>query len=132
MAGQISPDSRWMAYASNESGTDEIYIQSFPGPGGKWQVSSGGGAAPRWRGDGRELFYFSPVNKLMAVSVSAGTSLVAGTPTPLFECRLKGSGQQVSYDASADGQRFLINRSISDEISPPMTLVENWVTALKR
>ena len=83
----LSPDGRWLAYVSDESGRYEVYVQSFPGGGGKRQVSTGGGIGPRWRGDGKELFYHAPDGKLMAVPVKSGASFEAGAPVALFEFR---------------------------------------------
>jgi serine/threonine protein kinase/Tol biopolymer transport system component len=83
--GQFSPDGKWVAYASNETGKWEIYVTSFPEPRGKWQVSTGGGGQPRWRSDGKELFYVSSDDKLMAVPVTAGANFDSGTPVALFQ-----------------------------------------------
>src|SRR5205807_8742277 len=83
--GQFSPDGKWVAYASNETGKWEIYVTSFPEPRGKWQVSVGGGEQPRWRGDGRELFYLSSDSKMMAVPVTTGANFDASTPVALFQ-----------------------------------------------
>ena len=83
--GDFSPDGRWVAYESNESGRYEIYVQPFPGPGGKWQVSTNGGTAPVWRRDGKELFYVAPDRKLMAVPVKTGAVFEPETAAPLFE-----------------------------------------------
>jgi Tol biopolymer transport system component len=108
---QFSPDGRWMAYASTETGSMEIYVSPFPSANGKWQVSSGGGEEPRWRQDGKELFYLSADGKMMAVAVTAGVSFEAGSPVALFQTRRRqeiGSQDVFSYDVSGDGQRFLI------------------------
>jgi Tol biopolymer transport system component len=85
--GQISPDGKWVAYASDESGTWEIYVTSFPGAAGKWQVSRGGGTEPRWQGDGKEIFYIAPSGMLMAVPVNGESIFATGTPAPLFQIR---------------------------------------------
>ena len=130
--GQFSPDGRWVAYRSNESGRFEVYVQPFPGPGGKSQVSTNGGTQPRWRRDGRELFYIAPDRTLMAVSIAVspdGKDIKAGTPTALFPTRIAGgplpgtNNQQ--YVVSPDGRRFLINVA-PDEGSTPITVVLNW------
>ena len=83
--GQFSPDGRWVAYASNESGKWEIDVAPFPGPGGNWKVSTAGGSEPRWRRDGKELFYLAPDGKMMAVDVKAGSTFEAGVARPLFQ-----------------------------------------------
>lgn len=93
--GQLSPDGRWMAYVSNESGRDEVYVQSFPTPGGKRRVSTGGGVQPRWRADGEELFYLASDQNLMAVPVRGETTLEMGAPAALFEARIDLSGTQM-------------------------------------
>jgi Tol biopolymer transport system component len=132
---QISPDSRWLAYVSNESGRDEVYVQRFPDGGGKRQVSPAGGAAPRWRPDGTELFYIAPDSYLMAVDVRGTASLELGSPTQLFRrtTYLDASNASVGgvLDVSADGQRFLINVR-ADELTAPIMIVGNWPAALRR
>ena len=91
--GQFSPDSHWVAYQSNESGREEIYVRPFPGPGGQWQVSTEGGIWVRWRPDGKELYYIAPDNKLMAVPITTqGATLEPGTPAALFQTRIVGGG----------------------------------------
>ncbi len=129
-SGAFSPDGRWIAYFSNESGRFEIYVQPFPGPGGRWQVSNAGGETPRWRPDGRELYYFAPGGRLMAVDVKTGDSFEAGTPRFLFKAQIKRlPGAQ--YDVSADGQRFLVNLSEEDP-SLPVTVVLDWPSGADR
>jgi Tol biopolymer transport system component len=134
---QFSPDGRWMAYTSNESGSYQIYVQSFPVGRGKWQVSTAGGGQPRWRRDGKELFYLTEDGKLMAVSVKAGATFEAGTPALLFQTKTYGMaiispafGQQ--YDVTPDGQRFLINEDLSELTAAPITVVLNWTAGLKK
>lgn len=133
---RISPDGRWVAYTSNESGRDEIYIQSFPKPGRKRLVSTDGGAMPRWRDDGRELFYAAANQYMNVVSVSGGESLILGVPAQLFRTRLVVGGSEATglptmYDVSPDGQRFLI-RYEPEQAGPPITVVMNWLGALKK
>ncbi len=133
--GQFSPDGRWVAYASNESGKWETFVAPFPGPGGNWKVSSAGGSEPRWRRDAKELFYLAPDGKLMAVEVKAGQTFEAGAATPLFQTRRRvpvSSTDLFSYDVSADGQRFLVNTDVGELTSSPLTVVLNWTAELKR
>ena len=126
--GQISPDGKWVAYASDESGAWEIYVTSFPGAVGKWQVSRGGGTEPRWRGDGKELFYIAPSGMLTAVPVDAQSVFATGTPAPLFQIRGRApisSTDIFSYDVTKDGKRFLVNRYVKPEHVPPLTILLN-------
>ena len=129
--GQFSPDGRWVTYQSNESGRNEVYVTPFPGPGGKWQISTAGGAVARWRHDGTEIFYLAPDGKLMAAAVNGkGSSFEVGAVKPLFETRtLTGSG---GYDVSADGQRFLVNTAPEQAAAAPITVVVNWTAGLKK
>jgi Tol biopolymer transport system component len=130
--GQISPDGRWAAYNSNESGRNEIYVAPFPGPGGKWQISNAGGGYPRWRHDGLEIFYLTPDNRLMAASVNGkGAGFEVGAIKPLFATRIATRGSY-QYDVSADGQRFLINTSPEQATSSPITVVLNWTAGSKK
>ncbi|HSS45491.1 MAG TPA: hypothetical protein VLO07_09135, partial [Thermoanaerobaculia bacterium] len=129
--GVFSPDGRWIAYASNESGRFEVYVQPFPGPGGKWQISTAGGTAPAWRRDGKELFYLAPDRKLMTVSVKIGATFETEVPKPLFETHIRNDPDR-HYDVSADGQRFLVNTPLGEETSPPITLVQNWTALLRK
>ncbi len=129
--GQFSPDGRWIAYESDESRRREIYVAPFPGPGGKRQISTAGGSYPRWRGDGKEIFYLALDNKLMAAEVNGqGATLEVGAVRPLFEARPAGAGNV--YDVTADGQRFLVNTAVEQKVSSPITLVINWTADLKR
>ncbi|MEK6322705.1 MAG: protein kinase [Acidobacteriota bacterium] len=131
LAPMFSPDGRWVAYQSDESGRMEIYVAPFPGPGGKRQVSTAGGLFPRWRGDGKELFYLATNNRLMAAEVnSTGAAFEVGATRPLFEARLTGPGY--FYAVTPDGQRFLVNRAVESKASSPMILVLNWTADLKR
>ena len=129
--GAFSPDGRWIAYTSNESGRDQVYVAPFPGPGGKWQVSVAGGSWPRWRRDGKEIFYVSAGNKLMAAAVSGHSSAFdVGPVQPLFDVR--PGGPRFSYDVSPDGQRFLVNTLVEDRAEAPITLVVNWPALVKK
>lgn len=131
----ISPDSQWIAYAANENGQYEIYIQSFPKPGVRRQVSTSGGFGTRWSYDGNELFYITPDGTLMAVPIrSVGSSLEAGSPHPLFQTRLAtvAPGQFArQYDVAPDG-RFLMNVTSEDRFSSPITVILNWAAGLKK
>jgi Tol biopolymer transport system component len=132
--GQFSPDSRWIAYQSNESGRFEVYVQPFPGPGPKQRISTNGGGQMRWRRDGRELFYLDLDSRMMAVSIESirnGEALEAGTPVPLFTARVDAvvplqSGYNLSYVVTPDGQRFLMNTVIDEPATAPMTVILNW------
>jgi Tol biopolymer transport system component len=133
--GQFSPDGRWMAYMSNESGRQEVYVRPFPGPGDKWLVSSAGGGWPRWRRDGREIFYVARDGTLMAVSVNAaGSSFVVGAGRPLFKVRMRPIVRldAYSYEVTADGQRFLMNTFVEEATPPAITLVVNWPRSILR
>ena len=125
---QISPDGRWVAYTSNESGRLEVYVGAFPVPNGKWQISSDGGADPRWRGDGRELFYISTDGRMMAVDVAARPAFAAGVPRPLFEINVMDLWQDARnhYDVSRDGARFLVASPVENTKRLPLTMVVNW------
>ena len=131
--GRFSPDGRWVAYSSNESGRDEVYVQSFPASGAGLQISAGGGMEPEWRKDGTELFYISEDRTLMAVPVklagSASETLQVGQPKRLFPVPVLDTfivGR--SYQVSKDGQRFLLRAATA----PPLTVVLNWQTQLKK
>ena len=126
----LSPDGRWVAYQTNESGRFEVVVQLFPDAGGKWQVSTNGGAAPRWRADGKELYYLAPDATMMAVPITAaGTSFEAGAPVALFPTRIVDGGtptqNRPQYAVARDG-RFLINQPVGDASAAPITLILNW------
>jgi len=129
-AGQFSPDGRWVAYHSNETGPYEVYVRGFPGSGGQQQVSTSGGIQARWRSDGQELYYIAPDGMLMAVAITMnGAALEPGTPVALFRTRIWGGGtnatQNQQYDVSPDG-RFLLNVAVDDVAMAPITLLLNW------
>ena len=129
----LSPDGKWLAYASDESTRYEVYVQSFPAGGGKRQISTGGGNNPRWRRDGKELFYYSSDGKLMVVPVKSLESLETGIATELFEFRAGNSVLALApFAVSGDGQRFLINSVVDNETTAPLTVVVNWISELKR
>jgi eukaryotic-like serine/threonine-protein kinase len=126
--GQFSPDGHWVAYTSNESGLSEIYVIPFPPSpsGGRWLVSKGGGVMPRWRRDGRELFYISPDSKMMAVDVTTRAVFNSGNPHPLFQTDIVDTGIRtgpMSWDIAPDG-RFLIVSETPTNAS--VTVVLNW------
>lgn len=124
--GQVSPDGKWAAYASDESGNWEIYVTTFPGVAGKWQVSRGGGIEPRWRGDGKEIFYIGPTGLLMAVPVNGVGMFSTGSPAPLFQIRGRApisSTDLYTYDVAKDGTRFLVNRYLRPDRVVPLTIV---------
>jgi len=123
----FSPDGRWIAYLSDESGADEIYVQSFPAGNERQQISVGGGNQPRWRGDGKEIFYISPDRKVMAVDISSGERLDVGKPHALFPTRILPLVEARNhYDVTSDGQRFVINSRRTQDAALPITVVSGW------
>jgi eukaryotic-like serine/threonine-protein kinase len=141
MAGQVSPDGRWLAYQSNVSGRMEVYVRQFPSQGAEQQISSEGGTQPRWHATGRELYFVSADDKLMAVSIASGrdaASLDLGAAHPLFPLKLaKGVnvypavGTKAQYAVSPNG-RFLVNVPVKDAAPPPIVVTLNWDVALKK
>ncbi len=133
-APQFSPDGRWMAYVSNESGRFEVYVQPYPGPGGKYQISTDGGSEPVWNRNGRELFYRNG-DKMMAVEIATEPSFSAGNPKMLFEgSYVRTSLTFPDFDVSPDGQRFLMLKPITQQQAAPtqIDVVLNWPEELKR
>jgi hypothetical protein len=122
--------SRFVAYQSNISGRAEIYLRRFSGSDARWPVSSGGGAQPRWRHDGTELYYIAPDAKLMVVSVNlTGDTPTVTAPAPLFQTRIYRGGRENpdrgQYNVAPDG-RFLVNTVLSEASMPPIVIVQNW------
>ena len=131
--GRLSPDSRRIAYTSDESGPNEIYLRWFPSSGRHLRVSMAGGDEPVWRSDGRELYFIASDNTLMAVPVRAEDALEVGTPRALFNLGPRtGTVFWHSYDVTRDGQRFLVARSVGANSGPALTVVVNWTAALKK
>jgi eukaryotic-like serine/threonine-protein kinase len=128
----ISTDGRWMAYDNDESGRREVYITPFPGGGAKWQVSTAGGTIPKWRKDGKELFFLDNADNITAVDVAvSGNAVRLGTPRVLFQA--VGTQRDAgAYDVNADGTKFLINSGNLKEGTEPFTLVQNWTSDLKK
>ena len=140
----FSPDGRWVAYQSNESGRPEIYVRAFIAPSGEasanqavgqWQVSTGGGIHPVWRHDGKELYYLNPVGEMVAAPIAiTGAAVVPGVPVVLFPTRVVGGGvdavQARQYDVAPDG-RFLIN-TVVESAAAPITLILNWQPEAKK
>jgi serine/threonine protein kinase len=132
---QFSPDGKWAAYASNETGRWEIYVTSFPEGRGKWQVSTDGGEQPRWRGDGKELFYLSSDAKIVSVPIKLGANFDPGAPATLFQANPRESiatSEQFAYDVDSSGQRFLINSPIRNAPIQPVSIILNWDANLEK
>jgi Tol biopolymer transport system component len=128
--GRFSPDMRWVAYQSDESGRSEIYIDSFPEPQKKVPISTAGGRNPEWRKDGQELFYLSPDDKLMAVAIKPGPdSTEPSLPHELFALPSDTVGLG-PFDVAADGQRFLI--PVTTDKVEPLTVIVNWPILVKK
>jgi len=133
-AARFSPDGRWIAYTSDESGINQIYVQSFPDGGGKRQISVNSGYWLAWRRDGKELFYVAADKKMMAVDVQAdGPNFEVGTPKALFDVRVQSfSSVQAQFAVTADGQKFLVANSFGELSSAPIEVVLNWTAAVKK
>jgi Tol biopolymer transport system component len=127
--GSLSPDSQWIVYESTDSGRSEVYVQRFSESGDRWQISLEGGADPRWRSDGKEIFYIAPDGTLMASTISVlagGKQIEPRKPVPLFQTNLTvGGGKEHGYAVTRDGQRFLLPIPV-DKTVPPITILLNW------
>ena len=143
--GRFSPDMRWIAYVSDESGNDEIWIrevsltsqEKLMETTGRWRISKGGGMEPRWRKDGKELYYRAPEGKIMAVKVNAGTGFTYETPSELFQVTpdysaLAANINLSTWDVTRDGQRFLIPTPVSKFSPSPFNVILNWRQLLKQ
>jgi hypothetical protein len=127
----ISPDGKWMAYRSFDSGISEIYVQPFPHGSGKWQISTSGGSEPYWRREGKELFYMNG-NAMMAVAIKASTAgFEPSAPVKLFEAPATGNIGRNRFVATPDGQRFLIVTARNQVSLDPIQMVLNWQSLLK-
>jgi serine/threonine-protein kinase len=125
---KLSPNGQWLAYQSDESKRNEIYVVTFPMLGGKWQISTGGGTRPVWSRDGKELYFISADQKMTAVEIRGGAKFDFGVPKPLFDVRMDGVAW---FDVSKDG-KFLIPAQVEAAATVPMTVVVNWQAGLKR
>jgi Tol biopolymer transport system component len=125
----FSPDGRWVAFVSDESGTAEVYVQPLRGPGERRRVSSAGGRLPRWRRDGREMFYLGLDNRLMAVPVTPGATFEPGAPAALFSLE-PAPPMETEFDVTGDGQRFIVSEAVPETAGPP-TVVLNWTAEIK-
>jgi Tol biopolymer transport system component len=129
--GQFSPDGRRVVYTSGDSGRPEVYVTDFPGPAGKWQVSTEGGQMPLWRADGREIFYYAPDGNLMAADVVTGPAFSTGAPRALFKIRM-GVSPDRQYDVSPDGKRILVAVYSGAGEELPASVVLNWNAGLEK
>jgi eukaryotic-like serine/threonine-protein kinase len=126
---QFSPDGRWIAYCAPEAGRSEVYVTSFPEPGERVRVSVSGGSTPRWKGDGRELYFVSAGNEMIATAIELGSSVRVGASRPLF--RMNPAGWQ-DYDVTADGQRFLVVVNMPAPDAEAISVTVNWFSLLRR
>jgi Tol biopolymer transport system component len=132
-SGAVSPDERWLAYRSTETGRSEVYLTTYPKPVGRIQVSSGGGGAPRWRHDGKELYFMGPNHQLMAAELKEGEgSMQVVSLKSLFSAKAYASASTAHYDVAADGSRFAILSISADETAAPINVVVNWDAELKK
>jgi tricorn protease-like protein len=133
MQARISPDGRWVAYASDESGALEVYVQRYPELGEKRRVSIGGGGQPQWRADQRELFYLSADRAVTAVDVDTSAGIAFGAPSVLFRASVTGNPADARdlYAASADGSRFLVTGPAEETADRPITVIVDWAAAVR-
>jgi hypothetical protein len=130
--GELSHDGRWIAYSSDETGRDEIYVQPFPATGARWRISTQGGVTPRWRGDDRELFFLDPTQKtIIVVDVRLAPAFSTGEPRSVVPApRIREGGTH--FDVTADGHRVLIVQEVQGLPTRAITLVQNWTAGVKR
>jgi Tol biopolymer transport system component len=128
---RVSPDGRWIAYCSTESGQWEVYVAAFPSFNEKRQVSNSGGCQPVWRRDGKELFYLDLQGKMTSVEVKGGVAIQTGAPKALFQVPFRTQVNESQFDVSGDGKRFLLSLPVGEE-SKPISVVLNWAAGLKR
>ena len=128
----MSPDARWIAFGNTDSGRFEIYVQNFPNPSGRWPVSTDGGIQPKWRRDGKELFYLALDDTLMSVPVTLDALAEIGKPQRLFQTRMEATSGFTWHqsDVTPDGQRFLVN--MPEAVTSPLAIVINWPGLLKQ
>jgi eukaryotic-like serine/threonine-protein kinase len=133
VCGTFSPDGKWVAFETDESGTFEVYISPFPGGGAKWQVSQGGGVQPIWKPDGSAVYYIAPGSKLMQASIkTSGSAVQIGTPQDLFQQQMvRSDAYGRAFSVAKDGKKFLVNKS-GENVTIPLTLVANWTSGLKK
>jgi hypothetical protein len=127
----FSPDARWIAYDSTEAGQPNVYVQSFPEANTKYQVSRDGGFYPRWRGDGKELFYVGADGMMMAVPIDATSRVEAGEPQALFQTGAFNN-RFFKWAVTRDGKRFLLNAMPRQSSAAPLTVIVNWTTLLEK
>jgi hypothetical protein len=132
MQARISPDGRWIAYASDESGALEVYVDRYPELGAKRRVSTGGGGQPQWRGDQRELFYLSADRAVTAVAVDTSTGIAFGPPRALFRASMAGNPGDARdlYAAAADGSKFLLDGHAEPAADPSITVIVDWAAGV--
>ena len=128
----FSLDGKWIAFNSTESGADQVYVVPFPTTGAKWQVSVGGGVQPRWRRDGRELYFLAPDGKMMAVDLPVGNAFEAGTPHALFQTNVVPDDSVDQYVVTGDGQRFVMMTPVGAAQSYAIQVITDWPGLLKK
>ena len=129
----LSPDGKQIAFVSDRSGREEVYVQTYPDRSDTWQISTKGGNDPRWSADGREMFYLSPDQQMMAVPLTMKPAFEPGMPKALFDSHVFApGGQRMHYSVTADGQRFILFRTLSTRSLPTTTVVVNWLAELGR
>ena len=128
----FSPDGRWVAYTTNEPGWPNVYVQPFLRTGGKYPVSRDGGYQPRWRSDGKELFYLALDGTMMTVPVDATGEFHAGAPQPLFRMGAMANSYRQQFAVTKDGQRFLVNAPSQQSSGPQLTVVVNWIATIQK